>query len=430
MSILLNYAFGLIVQRHRHRAWLVVCIVLNILALIHYKYIGFLLNAIGLPENSAALDYAKNIILPIGISFYTFQGVSYVIDVWRGDVNAEKNPVIFGAYLSFFPQLIAGPIVRYRDVEKDFSNPDVSLDNMFAGFARFAAGLFKKIVIADTMGSVADSAFGLQDQPIGMAAAWAGAIAYSLQIYFDFSGYSDMALGIARIFGIKIPENFNHPYAASTITNFWRRWHISLSTWFRDYLYIPLGGNRGGSARTYFNLFIVFLTTGIWHGAAWTFLFWGLWHGLFIILERVFLGKTAATLENPLLRFLYCLPVVIFGWVLFRAPDMQSAFSFMFSMVNFGQSNLFDLSGQIFAVHSNFEIAVLLIGTLLIGLQGSYKPLGVWMMHAHKDEKTGVETFPSALGLLVRFIIATLMIGFSTAIAFSADFSPFLYFRF
>ena len=371
---------------------------------------------------------------PLAISFFTFEQIAYLVDAYKG----KSKPYSFFAYtlfVTFFPQFIAGPIVHHSELIpqlEDKKTFQLNYDNLSIGLTIFIIGLFKKVILADSIALYATPIFDLAEtgQPLSFFQSWQGALAYTFQIYFDFSGYSDMALGIARIFGIKIPENFNHPYAASTITNFWRRWHISLSTWFRDYLYIPLGGNRGGSARTYFNLFIVFLTTGIWHGAAWTFLFWGLWHGLFIILERVFLGKTAATLENPLLRFLYCLPVVIFGWVLFRAPDMQSAFSFMFSMVNFGQSNLFDLSGQIFAVHSNFEIAVLLIGTLLIGLQGSYKPLGVWMMHAHKDEKTGVETFPSALGLLVRFIIATLMIGFSTAIAFSADFSPFLYFRF
>ena len=428
VSIALNYLAGLLLGRRKARWVLFGAVALNVLLLAHYKYAGFILGSLGLPEGNPWLAYSDTIILPIGISFYTFQGISYIVDVWREDTEVERDPIRFGAYLSFFPQLIAGPIVRFADVRRDFLAPKVSVDNMLAGASRFSVGLFKKVVIADTCAVIADNAFAAAPGELGMAAAWAGALAYAIQIYFDFSGYSDMALGIALIFGIRIPENFNHPYAASTITNFWRRWHISLSSWFRDYLYIPLGGNRAGSGRTYLNLLIVFAVTGLWHGAAWTFVIWGLWHGAFIIAERVTLGKRAAVIESDALRYLYAFPVAVFGWVLFRAETLPQALRYMGDMLALHRPGALDVANQVFATLNSTQSIILVVGVVAMLVQGRYVPLGRWAAAlAYKDE-TDAPIGAAQLGL--RVCISLVFFAWATVYIFSQDFSPFLYFRF
>ena len=280
-------------------------------------------------------DFATGIVLPIGISFYTFQGLSYVIDVWRGTLpKPERNPILFAAYLAFFPQLIAGPIVRFGDVVADFHAPKLSADMFAAGAARFLVGLAKKVLVADLVAPIADAAFDQSGDSLTFAGAWIGSLAYTIQIYFDFSGYSDMAIGMCLMFGIRIPENFAHPYASRTITEFWRRWHISLSTWFRDYLYIPLGGNRAGAGRTYLNLVIVFLATGLWHGAAWTFVLWGLYHGAFLAAERALLGHRARDIPLFWPRLAYSLPVIVVGWALFRSTDLPGFLQHFEAMVS------------------------------------------------------------------------------------------------
>lgn len=429
LSILLNFGFGLLIQRWRHNLVLVLCIFLNLGILFFYKYFGFFLSIFGYFGDPATESFAKSIILPIGISFYTFQGVSYVVDVWRKDMKAENNPLVFGAYLSFFPQLIAGPIVRYQDIRDDFANPDVSVDNVLAGLCRFSVGLFKKVVIADTVAAVADAAF--QSQGIGELsplAAWIGALAYTLQIYFDFSAYSDMALGIARMFGLKIKENFNHPYASASLTEFWRRWHISLSTWFRDYLYIPLGGNRLGSARTYFNLTIVFLATGIWHGASWNFLIWGMWHGLFLIFERAVFGKDAGTLKSVWLRAFYFFPAVIFGWVLFRSENLQLALDYMLQMVDFTDMPIFAMTPEVGIELTKFDLTILLIGVGAMLLQGFYRPLGSWVAD-FATRQPGQGALPMR-ATVFRIVFSLSLLVIASVFAMSHTFSPFLYFRF
>jgi alginate O-acetyltransferase complex protein AlgI len=358
--------------------------------------------------------------LPIGISFYTFQGVSYVIDVWRGEVEAEHNPILFGAYLSFFPQLIAGPIVRYKDVESDFHNPTLSTDMVAAGVSRFLLGLFKKVCIADVIAKVADAAFTTPVDNLTFATAWLGAIAYSIQIYFDFSGYSDMAIGLGSMFGIRFPENFNHPYAAATITEFWRRWHISLSSWFRDYLYIPLGGNRLGASRTYINLFIVFLATGIWHGAAWTFVLWGLWHGAFLMVERLVFQGRAAQIQWPTLRLLYLFPAVIFGWVLFRAPNIAHFCAYSLAMLKPFSNQAMVLTDAMLIVFSPTAILASLIAGCALIMQNQFPTLGSIL----STNKTSV--LRSALRLVL--VVAACLI--CAAYVIPQDFSPFLYFRF
>ena len=289
--VLVNWAVARALEATRNRRWLAIGLAANFLPLAYYKYAGFAaIQADALFGTRWAPDWAE-VALPVGISFFVFQGVSYLVDVAREETAAETNPIHFGAYLTFFPQLIAGPIVRYQDAIRSYHAPNRSLARATYGARRFAHGLLKKVLVADTVAPVADACFATGADDLSLAAAWLGAIAYSVQIYFDFSGYSDMAIGLAALCGIDLRENFERPYASATITEFWRRWHISLSSWFRDYLYIPLGGNRAGPLRLYANLLIVFLATGLWHGAAWNFVAWGAFHGAFLIGERILVGR-------------------------------------------------------------------------------------------------------------------------------------------
>ena len=288
LTILVNYIGANYINRSRnikHRKHLLIATILTDLGfLFYFKYFNFML------ENICALfgigGRFINVVMPIGISFYTFQAMSYVIDVYRKDVKAEKDIYKLALYITLFPQLVAGPIVKYHDVDKQISKRDTSFDKVAYGVKRFIIGLAKKMLLANTLGEVADKIFNQPVEAFDTATAWIGAFAYSLQLFYDFSGYSDMAIGLGAIFGFKFLENFNYPYISRSITEFWRRWHISLSSWFKEYLYIPLGGNRISPTRTYTNLFIVFLATGFWHGAQWNFIFWGLWHGMFIIFEK------------------------------------------------------------------------------------------------------------------------------------------------
>jgi alginate O-acetyltransferase complex protein AlgI len=282
-----------------------------------------------LPED-VELKESFRIALPLGISFYTFQAMSYLIDVQRKKVAASSSFIDFACYLHMFPQLVAGPIVRYSQVAEELKQRNLNIDRFINGSARFTIGLAKKMLIADTLGKVADAAFSVSFGELSAFGAWAGIICYTFQIYFDFSGYSDMAIGMGMMLGFSFPENFNYPYIANSIKNFWQRWHISLSTWFRDYLYIPLGGNRKSNYRTYLNLFIVFLLCGFWHGANWTFMAWGAYYGLFLVFERKFpsfIDKLPSAV-----RHVYVVIVVIFGWVLFRSDSFAHALYYIKSM--------------------------------------------------------------------------------------------------
>jgi alginate O-acetyltransferase complex protein AlgI len=417
VSIALNYAGALTVQRWRRKSVVAAIVGLNVLILCYYKYTGFLLGSVGFLGSEPLKAFAESIVLPIGISFFTFQGISYVIDVWRGEVKAEPNLILFAAYKAFFPQLIAGPIVRYKDVEKDFHHPQLDTDIFAAGAARFMVGLCKKVLIADSVAGVADASFALSGADQTFASAWLGAIAYTIQIYFDFSGYSDMAIGLAMMFGIRFRENFNHPYAAATITEFWRRWHMSLSTWFRDYLYIPLGGNRAGSVRTYVNLMIVFLATGVWHGAAWTFVLWGIYHGAFLIAERLLLGGKAAS--SQALRLVYFFPVVIVGWVLFRANDMSAFAAHVRAMVSPLADGAWTLPGTVTLALSPQATTAMLLASLLILMQGQFRPAGV--------VAAGVS---GEIGRYARLAFVLAAVTVCTIYVVPQSFSPFLYFRF
>lgn len=304
------------------KALLAAGVLLNLGMLFFYKYTGMLLETLGFLTGRAFPTV--QIRLPIGISFFTFQALSYVIDVYRGKAEAEKSFGKVLLYISFFPQLIAGPIVKYTDIAQQLGDRQQSASKTAQGLRRFILGLSKKVLISNTMGVAADYVYALPAAEIGMAAAWTGAVAYMMQIYFDFSGYSDMAIGLGKMFGFTIRENFDHPYLASSMQDFWRRWHISLTNWFREYLYIPLGGNRKGKTRTWINRLIVFCCTGLWHGANWTFVLWGLFHGLFLALETVF-GKKGKKKKTAWIGHLYVLLVVCVGFVLFRSDDLGQA---------------------------------------------------------------------------------------------------------
>lgn len=417
-SIGFNYAVGRMLDGER-RQWIVgTGITVNLALLVYFKYAWFIADNVDRFTGAASADLFSAIILPVGISFFTFQSISYLIDIYRRDVEPEQDLIRFGAYLSFFPQLIAGPIVRYADVIEDYTRPKVSAEAFGGGAMRFAHGLAKKIIVADSAGAIADACFAQANGDITSGVAWLGAIAYTIQIYFDFSAYSDMAIGIASMCGIRLLENFRHPYTASTITEFWRRWHISLSSWFRDYLYIPLGGSRVSTVKVYRNLMIVFLTTGVWHGAAWTFVLWGVFHGVFLILERIFFKGRAADVSSLELRFFYMAPVVIVGWVLFRAEDLSQAMTFYQAMILIGQENAWSLPFAVRETLTPFLGFALLVGcsSFLMRPDPSF---GAWL-----TQPVRWQLEISRLALVVPPFLVAL------ALALSQNYSPFLYFRF
>lgn len=330
-SILFNWAAGLALDRaQRKKPILVLSILVNLGVLGCFKYLGFLAEAL----NSLAgrgLVPVPQIALPVGISFFTFQAMSYVIDLYRGTCPVQRSLPDLALYISFFPQLIAGPIVRYHDIDRQIRSRTVTAEKFASGLRRFLYGLGKKVILANGTAQLADAIFDLGASTLSPGVCWLGAIAYTLQIYYDFSGYSDMAIGLGRIFGFEFLENFNYPYLSGSIQEFWQRWHISLGSWFREYVYIPLGGNRKGQVRTYVNLLIVFFLTGLWHGAGLTFILWGLYHGFFQILERLGLKKWLN--RHSILSRIYCLLVVILGWVLFRGGSLRHAGGMLLHML-------------------------------------------------------------------------------------------------
>ena len=341
LSSLVNYLCALWIGKSekQKKLPLIIAIVFNLGTLVLFKYTGMFVTAFNSVTHLSVP--VPDIILPIGISFYTFQALSYVIDVYRGEVGVQKNYFKVLLYISFFPQLIAGPIVKYRDIAEQIDNRSQSLEQIAQGLRRSVCGLAKKVLIANTMGQVADIIFAQSTSELGFLSAWLGAAAYLFQIYYDFCGYSDMAIGLGKMFGFTFKENFRYPYGARSVQDFWRRWHISLSTWFKEYLYIPLGGNRKGKARTALNRIIVFFFTGLWHGANWTFVLWGLWHGLFLLLEEYlpFLKKLPKAIGH-----IYTMLVVLLGFVVFRADTIGYGFGYIGRMFSFGSPGSYDMS--------------------------------------------------------------------------------------
>ena len=333
-SIAVNYGAALAVDRipreraAARRAVLICGIVFSVLLIGYYKYLGFILSQI---KAAGGFSFTvPEIVMPIGISFFTFQGMSYLIDVYRGRCRASRNPLTVATYISLFPQLVAGPIVRYTDVEADLGSVRGSLEQTSHGARRFAFGLAKKMLIANPLGEAAKEIFAENGHGTP-ALAWLGAAAFTLQIYYDFSGYSDMAIGLGGIFGFRFPENFNYPYTARSVTDFWRRWHMTLSGWFRDYVYIPLGGNRKGAARQVFNIIVVWALTGIWHGASWNFAVWGLYFAALLLIEKFVLAKPLGKLPRPV-GVVLTLILVVFGWVIFNSSDLPGAWSYIRAM--------------------------------------------------------------------------------------------------
>lgn len=415
-SIVINYISGILIDFFKQRGSihartsLIIGVTLNILLLGYFKYAVFLseslldfLTLMGI----SPLFTAPKIILPIGISFFTFQGISYIIDVYQNKVLAQKNFIDMSMYKSMFPQLIAGPIVRYQTVEKEIASRSISLEGITAGLRLFSYGMAKKVLIANSMGAIADAVFAMPAGSASAPLAWMGILAYTLQIYFDFSGYSDMAIGLGLLFGFHFPPNFNYPYIADHMTNFWRRWHMSLSTWFRDYLYIPLGGNRCGPLKTYMNLFVVFCATGIWHGANWTFLIWGLWHGFFLIVERRF--RSFFEQVPLLIRHCYVLLAVVVGWVFFRSESLKDATAYISSMFNFSRLAPESLFYQLV---NNSNMFFFLVGIIFS------TPIFLWICKKFR--------YPS----IFENILSLFALGTSLLFLVNSTYNPFLYFRF
>ena len=422
-SITINYLGGMMLhfsgdRRGWRRASLVLSVFLNLALLFYYKYFNFFMTTV---NSALGTDYAwQTVILPIGISFFTFQGMSYVIDVYRKEAAVQKNPVYLALYVSMFPQLIAGPIVRYTDIEANIHQRTITLDDVFSGLKRFIAGLAKKVLLANTMGEVSANimaAVGTIDVPT----AWLGALCYMMQIYLDFSAYSDMAIGLGKMMGFRFMENFNLPYISKSVTEFWRRWHISLSSWFRDYLYIPLGGNRTGNV--YVNLFIVFLCTGVWHGASWNFIVWGMWNGLFLIIERLLRknkkkDQNGGSVLKKALGWAYTMVVVYLGWVLFNATDMTQALNNLRCMFGLDQPDFVGFSAGYFC--NTYHTFILLVSILVsLGLpQKLYKRL-TSNGKVYSVCQYGIEPL-CLLALLVLSIVWII----------NGTYNPFIYFQF
>ncbi len=423
VSIIINYLFALGIdkckKKESRRLLLKFTVVMNLGILVVFKYLTFFETSVNsiLGNLKIANIPIHQITLPIGISFFTFQGLSYVIDVYWKKVDVQKNIIKLGLYISLFPQLIAGPIVRYIDVEKEISDRRQTISDFSSGIRRFIIGLSKKVLLANTLGQVADNIFALELNAFSTVTAWLGIICYALQIYFDFSGYSDMAIGLGRMFGFHFIENFNYPYISKSITEFWRRWHISLSTWFKDYLYIPLGGNRKGKVRTYINLIIVFFTTGLWHGASFNFVFWGLYYGFFLVIEKTQILKKIFKIkkDNKILNtigHIYTILVVLVGWVFFRTESMSSAVNYVKKL--FFMSNT---SRELFSFTYYFDSKTILF--LIVALIAS-------MPIVKKVQKY----FNNRVGEVLRDIVLVTLLFITMVTLSNSTYNPFIYFRF
>lgn len=402
-------------DRHRARVWLVVSLVLNLSVLVFFKYTNFIIENLRLiPPLAGVLHPLEWLDLPIGISFYTFQIMSYSIDLYRGENETQRSYIAFGTYVALFPQLIAGPIVRYRDVDRQLLSRTHTVDRFASGVRRFAVGFGKKILLGDALAAVYAYLSTAANFEFTILSGWLMVATYTLHIYFDFSGYSDMAIGLGRMFGFEFPENFRYPYMASSITDFWRRWHITLSTWFREYVYIPLGGNRRGRARQYFNLAVVWLLTGLWHGASWNFVLWGLFYLILLVAEKAFLLRLLE--RNRLTRVLGhigALLLVGIGWMIFDHTDLGEAFRII--------GGLFGIGTAGFAAATVSWQALRLLPLLAVSVAAATPyPTRLW------NRLTGRR--PALTVLEPVLLVAVLAL--SVACAVRSDYSPFLYFNF
>ncbi|MEV5027354.1 MBOAT family O-acyltransferase [Paenibacillus sp. LPE1-1-1.1] len=409
VSTFMDYVFGLLIDRSKKvkhkKIFVSLSIIINLSLLAYFKYANFFVDQFNdvLVVLGMTGFHWINVALPVGISFFTFHKISYIVDVYRGKEKAMRSYIDFSLYIALFPQLIAGPIIRFNEIASQFKERKHSIDKFFDGMWRFSIGLGKKVILANAAGRIADEVFQLSNQDLSMPIAWIGIICYSLQIYFDFSGYSDMAIGLGKMMGFDIPENFNMPYISKSITEFWRRWHISLSRFFRDYVYIPLGGNREGAFKTNRNLWIVFFLTGFWHGASWNFIIWGLFHGLFLVIEKntTFLSKSHSTL-----RVLTTYFIVLVGWVFFRVETLSNALLYLTRMFDFTNiTNPFQYIISLSPKNIIFTILALILSFVTIK--------GEWLK---KDIIRGVI-------LLVIWFYCILLLS-------NSNYNPFIYFRF
>lgn len=414
-SILINYLFGLILTKHLTKVVIFGAIISNLSLLIWFKYAGFILQNINLFSfETPKLD----IILPIGISFYTFQGLSYVIDVYKEKATAERNIFKVALYISLFPQLVAGPIVRYTTISDEISYRKESIDDFANGAMRFLFGLSKKVLIANQLSQIADAAFTSSTTDLTLGLSWLGILSYTAQIYFDFSGYSDMAIGLGRIFGFHFLENFNYPYTATSITDFWRKWHISLSTWFRDYLYIPLGGNKVNLVKQIRNLVIVWLLTGLWHGAAWTFIIWGLYYCVLLIGER-YLWNNLLNRQTAIFKHSYAILLIIIGWVIFRSSDLSQALSFLKTMFGLTSTPFWDGQATYYLLQFRWELIIAVFASL---------PLKNYIVKRLETKNSNRLIYnmlilgPPVLALVFGFLSVISLLG--------SSFNPFIYFQF
>ncbi len=433
-SIILNFVGGQLIEKKaknskQRRFFLVIVVILNIAILFFFKYFNMLIDIIEALmqagsgfgavwntmislEGTGALGLPE-IVLPIGISFFTFQAMSYVMDIYMGKTKLQNNIFDFALYVSLFPQLIAGPIVRYSDVDLQLNDRKETLDMFVSGQKRFCYGLAKKVLISNTVAKIADDIWALNIDELGAAVAWLGIIAYTLQIYYDFSGYSDMAIGLGRMFGFNFRENFNYPYTSTSVQDFWRRWHISLSTWFREYIYIPLGGNRKGKFRTYLNIFIVFLLTGIWHGANFTFIAWGLFYAALQIIERLFLGKLLRKNPIKIFNWIYVMFAVMIGWIYFRSDNIFQANEYVTQLFNFTST-----TNSILTFLSMKNLIVIFAGILFSGF--------VQRLFKKPYERVATKLPVLVIDYALQFVLFVL----SVLTLISGTYNPFIYFQF
>ncbi len=424
-SIIFNYFFGLLIDKYRTNkklsvALLIFDIAINLLMLVMFKYSNFLVNTINDIFNlniTSISIFNKDILkltLPIGISFYTFQMLSYIIDLYKGEVKVQKNILSLGTYIAFFPQLIAGPIVRYETIENELKNRTHTFNKFVFGLKRFIIGLGKKVILANNLAFVADQIIDSGNiSNYGTIIVWIAMFAYTLQIYYDFSGYSDMAIGLGKMFGFTFLENFNYPYISKSITDFWRRWHISLSSWFRDYVYIPLGGNRVKKSRWVFNIMVVWMLTGLWHGASWNFVLWGLYFGIILLIEKFFLHKILDKLPN-ILRWLYSMILIIVGWTIFRNEDITLVLDLLKKMFIFEKTNWLDF------IRMNYHLINYVL-YFVLGIICMFPFFGKFIEKNQKKE--GIMHFLSNAFILFIFVLCILFL-------IKSSYNPFIYFRF
>ena len=412
-EIIIAYIGAILIDKYKNQSKniLIITLFIHVLLLIIFKYTDFIIQTIN--DISNANIKLLNIALPIGISFYTFQIISYIIDVYNGKVKVQKNIIKLATYVSLFPQLVAGPIVRYQTVEKELDNRTHSFNNFAYGIRRFSIGLAKKVLIANALGELCTKAFALNETTIIFY--WIFGISYMLQLYFDFSAYSDMAIGLGRIFGFHFPENFNYPYISKSITEFWRRWHISLSTWFKDYIYIPLGGNREGKYKQIRNILIVWLLTGIWHGANWTFLIWGLLFGIILIIEKIFLNKFMEKLPS-FIRRIYVLFIVMILFIIFNSDNMSVALTNI--------KGLFGMNGEAFVNDYTLHYLKSYLPVLIIALLGSTPFIKILIDKLRKNKYVN-----NIINILEPILIVVILVVV-TSYLIDNSYNPFLYFRF